>query len=359
MHSPFRHIGSVFWKSNPIQLTFFLTRECNSRCAHCFYLSGDRSKKGQRELSMSEIDKLSSSIGKLLWLAFSGGEIFLKDNLVEVTRLFYEKNKPAFILLPTNGSLSETVLEKTEEIVKSCPKSVVTLKLSIDGAEELHDTLRGVKGSYKKVRETYEALRPLLDKYDNFELGVNTVFCSKNQSNMDEIIESVKTMKSVKTHTVSMIRGDVVDEELKNIDIDKYLETIETLEAGIKNGDSGRYSFRGGAFKAAQDIVSRRLINDTFRQGQRAAECFAGRLTLVLTETGDLFPCESFSMRIGNVREWDYDIKKMLKSDRSREILASIKSKECCCTHECYFMMNILFNPLMYPSLLKERLMMG
>jgi hypothetical protein len=34
----------------------------------------------------------------------------------------------------------------------------------------------------------------------------------------------------------------------------------------------------------------------------------------------------------------------------------SIRNNECYCTHECYFMTNILFNLHMYPALMREYL---
>src|SRR3990172_6521916 len=38
MYSWLRHAGSILWKRQPIQLTFFVTRKCNARCPFCFYL---------------------------------------------------------------------------------------------------------------------------------------------------------------------------------------------------------------------------------------------------------------------------------------------------------------------------------
>ncbi len=76
---------------------------------------------------------------------------------------------------------------------------------------------------------------------------------------------------------------------------------------------------------------------------------------MVLTETGDLYPCESFDMKIGNVRQDGYDLMNMLQSENARQILNKIKDG-CYCSHECYMMTNILFNPRLYPSLLKEYL---
>ena len=99
MYSPFRHINSIFWKKRPIHLTFFLTRRCNAKCPFCFYLKTDTNSVIQNtELSLDEIEKISGSMDLLLWLAFSGGEIYLREDLVEISRIFYRNNKPAVML---------------------------------------------------------------------------------------------------------------------------------------------------------------------------------------------------------------------------------------------------------------------
>ena len=357
-YSPFRHLDSIVWKRSPIQLTFFLTKRCNARCPFCFYVTHEEKNSGSDELTVSEIQKISEKLGNLLWLAFSGGEIFLRTDLVEITRIFYKNNRPAIILLPTNGLLTDIIYERVEAIVKECPKSTIVVKLSLDGPEAVHDKLRGVDGSYQKTLKTCKALGGLLDRYVNFELGINTVFCQANQDYVEETIDLVSTMEQVKTHTVSLIRGDVSQEDLKKVDLKKYKKIIEKLESNLKKKLASTYRFKGAKLKAAQDILQRRLILETAQSNMRHTPCYAGRLNLVLTESGDLYPCEDFSekMKFANIRDFDYNALKILNTDRSKDILAMIENKGCCCTHECYFMTNILFNPAMYPALLKEYL---
>ena len=359
-YSLFRHIDSIFWKRQPIQLTFFLTRRCNAHCPFCFYLSREKVQTNDApELSLAEIEQLSSSLGKLLWLAFSGGEIFLREDLAEVVKVFYDRNKPAIILLPTNGLLPDVIYRKTLAILESCPKSVVTVKLSLDGLGPLHDTLRDVPGAFQKTIETYNLLAGLVKKHDNFELGINTVFCAANQDSMEEIIGYVNELDAIKTHTVSLIRGDVRDRELKIVDLQKYQDTISTMEANLKSKQAARYRFRGARLKSAQDIVQRRIIHQTQIEQKQVVPCYAGQLTLVVTETGDVYPCESFTGKLGNLRDFDCDLQQILRSPQAAEAIATIQRKECYCTHECYMMMNILFNSRLYPALLKEYIALG
>ncbi|MFV2005272.1 MAG: radical SAM protein [Gammaproteobacteria bacterium] len=355
MYSPLRHIGSMFSKEQAVQLTFFVTRKCNARCPFCFYVDNtSNTKNSEAELSLDEIKKISSSLGKLLWLAFSGGEPYLRKDLVEISKVFYEQNKPVIMLFPTNGLMPDLIKDKTEQILKYCKNSVVTVKLSLDGLHGDHDVLRDTPGCFDKTMKTYQLLGELLERHANFELGINTVFCSENQDKMDEIIDFVQGMTNVKTHTISMVRGNLTDSHYKEVDYEKYRCAIDRLENNLKNRTSNIYRFRGARLKAAQDILQRRLIHQTLLDQKRLIPCYAGKLNLVLTEAGDVYPCEILSTSFGNVRDYNYNMKEVVHSEKARPVLESIYNKRCYCTHECYFITNILFNPRLYPALARE-----
>ena len=357
MFSLARHAGSILWKRRPIQLTFFVTRKCNARCPFCFYLqSTDHPDDGAAELSLDEIEKISRSLGTLLWLAFAGGEAYLRKDLVEISRIFHAQNRPAIMLYSTNGLLPELIRDSTEQILQHCPHSVVVVKLSLDGLGESHDALRETPGGFEKVLRSYRLLAELLDEYPNFELGINTVFCSENQDRMDEIINFVQGLEHIKTHTVSLVRGNLAHAHYKGVDYEKYRRAMEKLEKNLKDRTSSVYRFKGARLKAAQDILQRRLIHQTALEQRRLAPCYAAKLNLMLTETGDVYPCETLADSFGNVRDFNYDLAQILRAEPAQAVTRSIQAGHCHCTHECYAMTNILFNPRQYPALLKEYL---
>lgn len=357
MFSLLRHAGSILWKRSPIQLTFFVTRNCNARCPYCFYLqSADHPEDGTKELSLDEIGKISRSLGRLLWLAFSGGEAFLRKDLVEISKIFYAQNQPAIMLYSTNGLAAELIRDRTEKILKHCPESVVAVKLSLDGLNSAHDELRQTPGGFSKMMHSYRLLGELLDHYPNFELGINTVFSAGNQDHMDEIIEFVQGLERVKTHTISLVRGNLDHAHFKDVDYRKYRRAIERLEKNLKDKTSGIYRFKGARLKAAQDILQRRMIYRTALEQTRVTPCYAGRLNLVLTETGGVYPCETLTEGFGNVRDFDYDLRRVMRDKPAQAVMRSIRDHRCHCTHECYLMTNILFDPRRYPALLKEYL---
>lgn len=357
-YSPLRHLGSIVYQKDPLHLTVFLTRRCNQRCSFCFYLAADTppEKVAGGELSPQELERIAASSPPLLWLAFSGGEIFLRDDLVEIAETFYRHNRPVIMLLPTNGYDTRRICAAVSEIVARCPRSTVVVKLSLDGPPEVHDALRGVAGSHAACLRTAAELGPLQEQWPNFELGINSVFCPATQETMKETVDFVAGLPYIHTHTISLARGDLADKSQLTADLAKYQEACRYLEQKLKSRQAATYRFGGARLKAAQDIVQRRYILATAREQKAQLPCYAGRLNLVIADSGEVYPCEDFrpAMKMGNIRDYDDNLKALRQSPRAREVVANIRRGGCWCTHECYMMTNILFNPATYPQLLKE-----
>lgn len=357
MYSALRHLGAIAWKRRPIQLTFFVTRRCNAHCPFCFYLqSTTPAPASGAELDLDEIERLVRPLGSLLWLAFSGGEVFLRQDIVDISRLAYRHNRPAVMLFSTNGLLPELIRERAERIAAECSRSVVALKLSLDGVGAAHDALRATPGSFERVMQSYRLLAPLLDRYANFELGINTVFSARNQDQMDEIMDFVAALPVPCSHTISLVRGDLRQPGHLQLDIGKYERAAARLAGRLRERASPLYRFRGARLKAAQDVLQRRLIRETWSARRRLVPCYAGRLNLVLGETGEVFACETLTRSLGNVRDYGYDLRRLLRAPRATEAQRAIDAGACHCTHECNFITNILFNPRLYPALAGEYL---
>jgi hypothetical protein len=90
----------------------------------------------------------------------------------------------------------------------------------------------------------------------------------------------------------------------------------------------------------------RRVIANTVKSGFQIP-CLAGKISLVIDEKTNVYPCEMLSS-VGNLRELNYDMKKILNGQILKEAVTKIKNNNCYCTHECSYSTNILFNiPLM------------
>jgi len=355
MHAPLRHLRSLFSRKRPVHLTLFVTRRCNARCPFCFYEKARDAEGGAPELSLDEIRRVARSMDRLLWVAFGGGEVFLREDLVEISELFHDTNRVGFLTYPTNGSLPERIAEWTEAILKRCRDSVVVLKLSLDGLGADHDAMRRVPGGFEKVMETHRRLAALAARYPRLEIGINTLFCSDNQWKMREIIEFVRGLDGVRSHTLTMVRGPLQEGRYKEVDLKQYRRAVLHLQSRWSTRRQGFHRFAGGRLKMAQDHLQRELIHRTLLDRRRLIPCYAGRLNLVLTESGQLHPCEErWDQSFGNVRDAGYDVPGMLRTERAARVLEETAEGDCHCSHECNFLINILFNPRMHPRLLGE-----
>jgi hypothetical protein len=105
----------------------------------------------------------------------------------------------------------------------------------------------------------------------------------------------------------------------------------------------------------AKRIVRPRIIANTVRERRYQIPCYAGSLGGAMFSEGQVLPCElHIDREIGNVRDVDYDFRKLWYSPKAEEIRTFIRDTKCFCTYECFLTVNILFNPLVLPSVVKE-----
>ena len=177
----------IKWKMNfrrklPNCFIFFVTSKCNSRCKTCFYWKNLNKKN---DLSLEEIQKISKGLDKILWLHLSGGEPFLRNDLSKICSIFIKNNQTHNIAIPTNCLLPDIVLNQTEEILKDNPGINLNLLLSIDGFEKTHDSIRGVKGNFKKAIYVEKKLFELKKEYPNLSTMICTVVNKQNYIDTD------------------------------------------------------------------------------------------------------------------------------------------------------------------------------
>lgn len=163
-----------------------LTYKCNLNCFMC----------GQRHMKIDEIsrevdfDKLCEFIlsckkkglryGVYLW----GGEPFLYSKISELLKFLNDNRIP--VTINTNGTKLETY---AENIIKY---NVHQLIISIDGINEVHDKIRGVKGTYQSLVQGIEKLNSLR-KFGLF-IATNTVVTSQNYMMLFDILTEINKL---------------------------------------------------------------------------------------------------------------------------------------------------------------------
>ncbi len=352
MHAALRHLPALLLKTRPAHLTLFVTRRCNARCPFCFYADARDREGGAPELSLDELRRVAASMGPVPWLLFSGGEPSLRDDLAAIGQAFHDANGAAFLTVPTNGLLPDRLEETTAELLRRCPRSVVVVKLSLDGVGRDHDAIRGTAGGFERAMRSWERLARLAREHRRLELGVNTVFSRQNQARMDGIVDFVAGLDGARAHTLTMARGAPAPGGFADVDLGHYRRATARLEA---HWERRGHRFAGAGLKAAQDRLRHRLVAETLESGRRPVPCSAGRLAVVLSETGEVWACEGRrGDPLGNVRDAGYDVGAVLRSAAALRARDEIAAGGCACAHECNLLVDVLFQPRTYPRLLRE-----
>lgn len=205
----------------PQHISFTITNTCNLRCRMCGQWSEEgymhqQAKKHLSELGLSDWKRLvcEAADHKVGTILIRGGEPFLFPGIIEL--LEYIHSKGMFVAIDTNGTRLENYAEDIVRIGN------MHLTFSVDGPEEVHDYVRGVKGSFNKTKANIALLNDL-EKKSQTKISKSICFTIsrynyKSLGLMPEVARSmaISSINIVPYYYVPAAVGEKYTEELKN-----------------------------------------------------------------------------------------------------------------------------------------------
>ena len=163
----------------PANGTIEVTRRCPLSCVHCYnnLPIGDREARIE-ELTYEEHCRILDEMAEAgcLWLLYTGGEIFLRKDLLDIYT--YAKKKGLLITLFTNGTLITS--EIADYLVKWRPFSI---EITIYGrTKETHEAVTRNAGSYEKCMQ---GIRLLMER--KLPLKLKTIAITTNKHELWEM----------------------------------------------------------------------------------------------------------------------------------------------------------------------------
>ena len=165
----------------PVQGQWELTYRCNLNCIHCCVVEDETRK----ELAFSEITGIIDEIYRegCLWLCFTGGEPFMRDDFIDIYA--YAKDKGFLITIFTNGTLI------TAEIAGYLSRfPPFSMEITLNGiTREIYERVTRVPGSFNLAMD---GIRSVTEK------GIPLVLKSNGMTvNHCEILEIKKYTESL------------------------------------------------------------------------------------------------------------------------------------------------------------------
>lgn len=335
---PFYKLSRRFGRPRmrPVNLTVSLTYRCNSRCRTCRVY-----ERESLDLTLDEYGKIFRSIGRSpYWITLSGGEPFLRPDIAEICALAWSHCRPKIITIPTNGLLTDRIVDGVRRIRSSCPGTKLIVNLSIDAVGDRHDEIRGVKGAFGRVIETYRGLRTLGD--GNLTLGFHTVISRFNAAEIPAIYEElgkyrpdsyITEIAEQRTELLT-VREDIAPTPAE------YAAAVDFIAADMK-----RWEMKGIA-RVTRAFRERyyRMVKELLRDPRMQIPCYGGLASCQLAPDGDVWACCVRSEVLGNLRESGYDFGKIWNSAEAVRIREDIRDRECVCPLANAAYTNMLFS---------------
>jgi AdoMet-dependent heme synthase len=267
-----------------------VTERCNLSCRHC-YQTGDY----VNEMSLPEIREAVGEVSDTMrdWkeaygMSFSpsfnltGGEPFLRNDLDAILSCVIDRGFAVYLL--TNGILAD---EKRARSLSAL--GVRGVQVSIEGPEQIHDSIRGrgsFAGSHRGVMNLLEA---------GLTVTLNVTLSALNAGCLDDIIELAQTWKVRRlgfSRLVPSGRGESLLKEMLST------EDVKALYSRIFARDTG-----GLEIVTGDPVASQPVYGDADDQGDMpVGGCAAGVSGLTILPDGTMVPCRRLHVPIGNIR---------------------------------------------------------
>lgn len=334
-----RLAGKFVLKSSPLALIYFNTTRCNLACKHCFYHE-ELNKDKSDELTIPELEKISRSLGQLLYINITGGEPFVRKDLLETVEVFYGNCKPRKITITSNGYYMSDMLQFAENVGRF-PKSLVELNISMDGLQEEHDLIRGSEGIFKKALETYQALQPVKAAAKNLRVGFITTAMKDNIKSLNRTFDFLAGFKP-DFLSLNLIRGGPKEPVQKGITYEDYERSLHHIDS---LGAVRKENTLLGKLRSAKSEYLTELRKTIYMENRFVIPCTAGDRIGVLYSNGDVAPCELLNDRLGNIRSYGFSFHNLWKTEHASKIRKWVVGTKCFCTHECFLTASIAFSP--------------
>ena len=172
----------------PAGIVYESTMRCNLHCEFC-YVGDLLNIEGEwrQEMPIETIRRAFPERGGLQ-VNLTGGEIFMRKDIMDVLDLFAEK-KYVCGYLTTNGTIIDE--RRADALADLALRGFLKhISVSIDGPGELHDAARGVKGTFER---TAAGLRRLQDaarrKAAPLRVSINTTVAAESLATLPEMVD--------------------------------------------------------------------------------------------------------------------------------------------------------------------------
>ncbi len=314
-----RALASRFGRQpGPFKLTTAITWECGQRCTHCRIWQRERS----HELSASEWRQVWRKASKSLsWLDLTGGEVTDREDFVDIAVAALEEcPQLALLHFPSNGRNSSRLEIATRAILAARPNRLI-ISLSLDGPPQIHDKLRGDKGAFEAVLESYRRLKSL-----GAEVYFGMTLSPWNIDHLEATYEALKTRFS--------------NFRWRDLHVNFLHESPHFFgNSGIKKNDAMAVEKvvqnlvkKRGLVRSGTDLLERLYLkqvpeNQASKRSPLPCGSMAGHA--FIDPAGMVYPCHIWDQPVASLPEQEYSLERIWVSAEATQVREAVKAEQC------------------------------
>lgn len=291
----------------PADAILAVTYRCDARCQMCNIWQ----IKPQEHLSVDDYAKVPSTLRDI---NISGGEAFMRKDLVDIVKAVHAKCGNPRIVISTNGFRTEQVVTKMEALRRTVPD--IGIGVSIDGIGEIHDKIRGIKNAYDKALTTLQSLKER--EFKNVRIGFTAM--NGNAQEMRKVYDLAQSFGFQFTTAVA-----------QNSEIYFSTQKNEQVQDGVL-ADALGYVIK----KELLSYHPKRWMRAYFESGtlifneekRRLLKCRAGIDFFYLAPEGLVYPCLTIPSPMGDLKGHTFE--EIWESEAAGKVRREIDGCEKC-----------------------------
>jgi radical SAM protein with 4Fe4S-binding SPASM domain len=324
-----KHIPPLIFEHRLTELTYFVTDACNMKCRHCFV--NEALNQRSPELNVDEIRLMAAHIPTMQRVHLGGGEPFTRSDISELAVRVSNEWKAGVICIPTNGWFTDRIMTGMQHFGER-GEGNLRLFFSINSSDpEEMDYFTQLRGSFKRWRRSIDEALTISSRYPQITVVALATYNEYNQYKFKSLIDFLHQDVGVEDFSFQLVRTH--GEYAPKLDIDHFREM---------NAYYFRVWNRQNALLASFREATRARNADYYETHAFQKRCTSGKIRVVMSPGGDIYPCEKLgypnlreidAWRMGNIRDFDYDVNALARSPKARALYERIADQNCHCDH--------------------------
>ena len=301
---------------DPFKLTWILTEACSQRCSSCHLWREPASGP-----DLATVRSVVAANPQLTWVNLSGGDFVERADAPDVVDAV-ASGFPDLALLdfPTAGQDVDATLAALQPALDSdVPRIVVTV--SLDGPDEVHDRVRGSRGSAARARSTLRALQRIRRR--GFSALAGMTLSRHNLGEVDDPLALLpRDIAAADLHLNLAHHSDHYYRNAQDV-VPNPVAALAVIDAQQRR--------RGPALSPLAWMEARywRLARRFVTTGDVGGACAALRASVYLAADMTAYPCTIHDRPIGSLAQVGHELRRLSEFSAAHDALADADQQRC------------------------------